>query len=478
MSWLPLLPPLLALTLAIWKREVMLALLVALLVAELILRGPVMLASLQLFTSDPGANLLAAGSAVVQFLSAVPERLVAQFADAGNTRVLMFSLLIGALILYARESGGISAFVKWLEDKQWADTPRKASWMSILVSILLFIESTLSIFTAALVSTALFDRHKMSRARLAYFIDSTCPTIKVTLFFNGWGALLLGLLVPYGLDSNVQTLIHAIPLNFYIWFTLAFVFWTAATGKVYGPLRASEERAQVIAQTANNTLPPPTRKRYFLAPLLVAVFGIVFVMWQTGDGNLMKGSASSAVLWSVTAAVFTGYLLLFFGRVRSHGELVKMAFRGMGELLPMVTLVLLAFALGAAMKDLGLGKLIAHLVGDFLPYWAVAPLVFLTGCLISFSTGTSWGTFALMMPIAMPLAPVYGLPPELLLSAVIGGGVFGDHCSGISDTAIMSSLASGCDHYEHVKTQLPYALVAAGLTLVAYVITGVMMRGG
>jgi tetracycline resistance efflux pump len=168
------------------------------------------------------------------------------------------------------------------------------------------------------------------------------------------------------------------------------------------------------------------------------------------------------------------YILLRSHRIKRLAELVAITFKGMSDLLAMVTLLLLAIALGASLKELGTATVITSLVGDFLPIWLVAPMVFLSGCFISFATGTSWGTFAIMMPIAMPFAVKFNIPPEFILAAVIGGGVFGDHCSGISDTAILSSLASGCNHYEHVQTQLPYALVAAGLSLLCYIIAGIM----
>lgn len=447
-SIITLLPPILAIAIALWKREVILALMVSLFSAELILLN---------------GNVFSAFTAVM-------ERIVAVFSDAGNTRVLMFSLLIGALIALVRDSGGVSALVVWLEKKGWADSARKSSWLCIVVSVVLFIESTLSIFTSALVSIGLFDKYKMSRARLAYFIDSTCPPVKTLLPLNAWGALLLGLLAPFALPNSAETLVRSIPLNFYSWITLAFVAYTAYSGRVFGSMQESESR--VAAQPGS--LVSATKKRFFVLPMFTLVAGMIAIMWLTGNGNILDGNSSKAVLWSVMLAILVAYILLRSHRIRKHAELVKISFQGMADLLTMVTLVLLAIALGAALKELGTAQVITSIVGDFLPVWLVAPMIFISGCFISFATGTSWGTFAIMMPIAMPFAFAFDMPPEFVLSAVIGGGVFGDHCSGISDTAILSSLASGCDHYEHVNTQLPYALVAAGLSIGLYIITGLI----
>ncbi len=447
-SIITLLPPVLAIAIALWKREVILALLVSLFSAELILLH--------------GNGLLA--------FPATLERIVAVFNDAGNTRVLIFSLLIGALIALVRDSGGVSAVVTWLERKGWADSPRKSSFLAIGVSVLLFIESTLSIFTSALVAVGLFDKYKMSRARLAYFVDSTCPTVKTVLPLNAWGAMLLGLLAPFAFAEPAEVLVRSIPLNFYSWLTIAFVLYTAWSGRVFGPMRESESRVAV----QNEVTAPATKKRFFVLPMLMLVGGMVGFMWYTGNGDVLKGSSSKAVLWAVMLAILLSYTLLRSHGIKKHRELVKISFQGMSDLLAMVTLVLLAIALGSALKELGTAKVITSIVGDFLPVWLVAPMVFLSGCFISFATGTSWGTFAIMMPIAMPFAFAFNIPPEFILSAVIGGGVFGDHCSGISDTAILSSLASGCDHYEHVQTQLPYAFVAAGASLVLYVVAGLV----
>lgn len=140
----------------------------------------------------------------------------------------------------------------------------------------------------------------------------------------------------------------------------------------------------------------------------------------------------------------------------------------MGRLLGLVTTVLLALALGSSMKALGTGAFVAQMIGEHLPIWTVTPMIFIAAGVISFTTGTSWGTFGILIPIGIPVAQSMGIPAELILAAILGGGVFGDHCSPISDTTIVSSLAAGCDHLDHVKTQLPYALTAGAVTLAGY----------
>jgi Na+/H+ antiporter NhaC len=141
----------------------------------------------------------------------------------------------------------------------------------------------------------------------------------------------------------------------------------------------------------------------------------------------------------------------------------------------LITIVLLSLTLGASLKDLGTGVFVASIVGEYLPLFLIVPLLFVAGAIMSFTTGTSWGTFAILVPIGVPLIQTLGLPPELVLAAILGGGIFGDHCSPISDTTAVSSIASGCDLLTHVRTQMPYALVAGGLTIIAFTATSLVM---
>jgi Na+/H+ antiporter NhaC len=157
----------------------------------------------------------------------------------------------------------------------------------------------------------------------------------------------------------------------------------------------------------------------------------------------------------------------------THHQLVKIGFDGMNDLLPLVAIVLLSLTLGASLKELGTGIYVAQIVGDTLPIFLIAPMFFLAGAFIAFSTGTSWGTFAILIPIGVPLIQTLGLPPSFIIAAILGGGVFGDHCSPISDTTAVSAIASGCELLEHVKTQLPYALFGGALTIVLYTFYGI-----
>lgn len=441
MDWLTILPPLLAVIVAMWKHEVVLALLTALFSAEWI---------------------LAAFNPLNAFFGTV-SRITAVFSSTGNTEILLFSLLIGALLALVRYSGGVRAFVDYLLARNIARTPRATGLLTTGLGVVIFIESYLSVLTSGIFAQPLFDRFHMSRARLAYIIDSTCSPVSVLILLNGWGAYILGLLEGYGLDNPLAVMLASIPLNAYAIITLLVVLYTCWTNRVLFALARHEDGIE-----SHGDVDSPhqgTKARYFLVPLVILIGTFVVFMALTGDGNLINGSGSRSVLCAVLLAIASAFVLLAAGQGESGRSLVKTAFQGMGELLPAVTIILLAFALGASMQALGTGPFVAGLISNALPLWGVAPVVFVTAGIISFTTGTSWGTFGILIPVAIPIALASDLPPALLLAAVLGGGVFGDHCSPISDSTVLASLAAGCDHLEHVRTQLPYALLAAGLSL-------------
>lgn len=460
-DWLTLLPALVAIIVVLWRKEVILALLLSLCSAELLI----------FLQAGHAAN---AGLVLDGSLQTL-ERIVAVTKDGDNARILMFSLLVGGLLAYMRDSGGVSATVKMLVEKGIAKTPRQAGLLTFFISSITFIESNLSSLTAGISSRGLFDKFKMSRARLAYIIDSTSAPICITILLNGWGAYILGLLSTYSLgDSAISVLIGSIGLNFYALFTLAVVLYTIISGKVYGPMRRSEQELHTLAEHTEIDV-APSHPSFMLVPLITLVGSMLGFMLMTGNGRLVGGSGSQSVLYATTLACLVAYCMMLLSKRFTHQKLVDIGFKGMSELLPLVTIVLLSLALGSSLKLLGTGTFIASIVNDSLPLVLIPALLFLAGALISFTTGTSWGTFAILIPIGMPMVELLGLPPSLVLAAILSGGVFGDHCSPISDSTAVSSVASGCDLLEHVKTQLPYALFCGALALIAFLLAGMVM---
>ena len=461
MEWLKILPPLVAIAVVVWKKEVILALLLAIFVSEYLL-----------LSDNNIANPAMGGLLTLDRISAV-------FSDAGNTRILIFSVLVGALLAYMRSSGGVIGLVKALVSKGLAKSPRQVSLMASFTGVAVFIESNLSVLTAGIVSRGLFDKFGLSRAKLAYIIDSTSAPICILILLNAWGAYVLALLGSYELGaSSAEILWGTIPFNFYAIVTLVIVFYSAYTGNYFGPLATSPVHSLNDSSTSTSELETEKEESghasFMLIPLLVMVVGMVGFMFWTGNGELAAGSGSKSVFYATSLACLTAYIMMLASRRFEHRQLVKIGFNGMAELLPLVAILLLSLALGSSLKELGTGIYVSQIVGEFLPIYLVAPVIFIVGGIISFSTGTSWGTFAILIPIGMPIVQVMGLPPELVLAAILGGGVFGDHCSPISDTTAVSSIASGCDLLEHVKTQLPYALAAGGVSILFYLIFGLV----
>ncbi len=461
-DWLTLLPALVALIVVLWKKEVIVALLVSLFCAELLL------------LSQQGESLLS--SAALGGLNTL-EALIKVMSDPGNARLLLFALLVGALMAYMRYSGGVNALVSALVARGIAKNARQSKLLAFFTGVVIFIESNLSVLTAGILSRGLFDKFKISRAELAYIIDSTSAPICILILLNGWGAYVLGLLGSYPLPENpVSVLMQTIVFNFYPLFTLAVVLFTIMTGRHFGPMKTAWQRQQLM-HNANTELSAEQdviegKARYMLLPLLTMIVSMVGFMYWTGQGDLAAGSGSKSVLYATALACLVAYALLRFDNKFSHQQLVDIGYKGMSELLSLTTILLLAIALGASLKTLGTGTFIAGLVASSMPLFLIPAMMFLAGALISFTTGTSWGTFAILIPIGMPLVLELNLPPALILAAILGGGVFGDHCSPISDTTAVSSVAAGSDLLEHVRTQMPYAVLCAVASFIAYLLCG------
>ncbi|WP_274757353.1 Na+/H+ antiporter NhaC family protein [Pseudemcibacter aquimaris] len=457
MGWLTILPQVVAIGVVIWRKEVILALLAGIFTAEFLL----------LFDA---ANTTAALAPIETI-----ERIVSVFESPGNTKVLMFSLIIGCLIAYMRHSGGVTALVEFMINRGVTKTKKQAGLLTFFTGIVLFVESNLSVITAGILSRGIFDKFGMSRERLAYVIDSTSAPVCILLLLNGWGAVALANMQQSGLENAESALVGSIFYNFYAWIALIIVLFTILTDKIHGPLKEYEKAMQKKIEDQQAPEFEGTKARFMVVPLISLISLIFVFMYWTGDGVIREGDGSSSILYATIISCMVAYIMMLSSKMFSHVKLVDIGFKGMNELLPLVTIVLLSLALGASLRDLGTGAFVAGLASDTLPLILIVPMLFLASSLMAFSTGTSWGTFALMIPIAVPLIQMLGLPPAFVISAVLGGGVFGDHCSPISDTTVISSVASGCDLLDHVKTQLPYALIGGVLAFITYFLVGLVI---
>ncbi len=463
-GWISILPPVLAIVLAVGTRQVYLS-----------LAGGIWLGWTIMNDWHPGRGLAGA-----------IESTVAVLGSAGDARVIMFTLVIGALIATVEASGGVAGFVGWLERNRWVTGPRRAQLLAWAIGVVVFIESNITVLVAGSVARPLFDRYKTSREKLAYIIDSTSAPICILIPLNAWGAYNLGLLSGVGVENPLGVFLGSIPYNFYAFAAVFLALVTVLFGIDLGPMKAAEARAAqgvvlrpgstpmmdegVLSSTEEPPIPP--RAINMVLPIVVMVLTMPLGLWITGSGDLRAGSGSTSVLWAVLAGLAAGWALMLGQRAFSIDELVKIGLRGAGGLVPLALILLLAIALGNVADDLGTGAFVARITEGVLPPAAFLPLIFLVSSAIAFSIGSSWGTFAIMIPIAVPAAALLGFNLSPFLAAALSGGVFGDHCSPISDTTIISSMAAATDHVDHVRTQLPYALIGGLVATVGFAIVG------
>ncbi|MCY3707011.1 MAG: C4-dicarboxylate ABC transporter [Gammaproteobacteria bacterium] len=463
-SWISLLPTVLAIVLAIWSRQVYVSLAAGIWLGWTILEG-----------WNPLTGLATA-----------IEQTVAVLGDPGNAKVILFTLVIGAMIATLEAAGGVRGFVRWIEGNRWVTDGRRAQFLAWIIGIVIFIESNITVLVAGAVSRPLFDRFRISRERLAYIVDSTSAPICILIPLNAWGALNLGILNELGVEDALGVFIAAIPVNFYA--LIAFLLAGASiVWKIdLGPMKRAERRAaegQVLWPNAqpmvDETVLSPTpvgriapRARNMLVPIAVMVVTMPLGLYVTGGGSMLEGSGSTSVLWAVLAGLGAAWLLLLGQRGATLDELTRTGLKGAGGLMPLALILLLALALGSVARTLGAGEYVAQVTEGVLAPMLFLPLVFVVAGGIAFSIGSSWGTFAIMLPIAVPVAETLGMPLAPFVAAALSGGIFGDHSSPISDTTIISSMAAATDHIDHVRTQLPYALLAGGAAAVCFAVLG------
>jgi Na+/H+ antiporter NhaC len=467
-GWTSLLPPLVAIVMALWTKQVY----------------PSLFAGIWL-----GWTVLDAGNPIAGLRDAI-QACVDVFKSEDNTKVIAFSAAVGALLALTQRSGGVAGFIDWITERGYVRTERGAQRLATAIGCCIFVESNITCLVTGAIARPLFDRFRLSREKLAYVCDSTSAPVCMLIPMNGWGAYVIALLSSLNVASPVHVLLLAIPLNFYSLLAVGYVVYVSVSGRDWGPMARAERRAretgQVIREGAAplvstevlNLSPKPgitPRALNMLVPLGVMVAMMPVGLWITGDGNLMAGSGATAVLWAVLTAIAVAGSMYAWQRLFGFGEMTELFLKGVGGLMPLALLMMFAFALGATCLELGTGRYAAGLAEDILSPAVVPAVLFLLSGFIAFSTGTSWGTFAIMSPIAVPLAELLGLHVPLAVAAVLSGGVFGDHCSPISDTTIISSMAAGSDHIDHVRTQLPYALVMAVASLLLFVLFGTLL---
>jgi Na+/H+ antiporter NhaC len=436
------------------------------------------------------------------------EGMVNVFKSESNTRTIMFSALVGALLLFIQYSRGVEGFINklnkliiYFEKKEAGYSRIIIQLLALVTGLLLFVETSISSLTVGTLYRPVFDKLKIPREKLAYIADSSSAPSSILIPFNAWGAFVMGLLLTQGLENPFSLMLSSIKYNFYPILAILLVFLVIVFKKDIGPMAKAEKRTREAGKLLNEGSKPmlsdeitslkpkeniPAKARNMIIPLATMVFMMPFFLAYTGWSSVEnytsitnhvsqaigQGSGSSSVLYAVITSILVAMILYRSQGIMRSKEMVNLILKGISELMPLALLMLLAFGIGDACNQLGTGQFVANWSKDWLSPEFLPAAVFIISSFIAFSTGTSWGTFAIMLAISIPMAEIHGSEISLVIAATLGGGIFGDHCSPISDTSIISSMASASDHIDHVRTQLPYALIGGIITVILYLILG------
>jgi Na+/H+ antiporter NhaC len=410
--------------------------------------------------------------AFFETLKALYALFVSLMSEPWILKTLAFAILVGSVMELMVESGGIEGFVRYMTKKtKIVRSARSALLVSYFIGIIIFIESSITALIAGAVGRPLCDKEGVPHAKLAYVCDSTAAPVSSLLVLNGWGALLLGLIVSQIEDGfiageSIDWLVAGVSYNFYAMSALVVTFVSIWFDINLGPMKY----AQPTLQRTELNIVKAAPLSYMFLPLLLMLFFVFAFLYLSGNGDIFAGSGSSAIFYTMIATLVSMYFLYVVGGGMSKRTYFFAFFKGAKKLFGVALILLFAFAIGDVTSQLHTGLYLASLASEALPPYLLGASIFLLSSIIAFSTGTSWGTFSIMLPIAVPMAVAVDGNVALAMGAVISGGVFGDHCSPISDTTIISSIAADCDVVEHVKTQLPYALLSGGIALLLFII--------
>ncbi len=476
-GFLSLLPPLVAIALCFITRQVLASLFIGIWVGATILIGwnPI--------------------GGVTKTLGYIVENA----ADSWNATILLFDFVIGGLIGLIYLSGGAQAFVKSVTKK--VKTARDGQFAAWLFGLVIFFDDYANTAVVGNAFRAVSDKLRMSREKFSYIVDSTAAPVASLALISTWIGYEVGLIGDAIEGTSVAMtpytiFLHSIPYRFYSIFAIILVLAIALSGRDYGPMLKAEYRARTTGKVFRDGATPlsggselrvlegvPQKTMNMVVPIVILVGVSIFGMWWTGGGTsaesftaaISDADAMTALLWGAVFAVIVSIIMY---KVQGIGTLADMmdAFIDGAKMMVLANLILLsAWSIGSVCGEIGTAPYVVEAVKGIISPLLLPMVIFLICNFISFATGTSWGTMAITMPIAVPLALALGVPLPLGISAVLTGSVMGDHCSPLSDTTIMSSMFSGSDHIDHVKTQISYALTAAGVAVLAYLVAGTGM---
>lgn len=468
-----LMPPLVAIVLALITKEVYSSLLVGIAIGALFYTG----------FSPEGAliHMLSAGS------DTEPGGLIMVLSESDNVGILVFLVILGTMVCLMNHAGGSAAFGRWAQ--QHIRSREGAQLATILLGVLIFIDDYFNCLTVGSVMRPVTDGHKVSRAKLAYLIDATAAPVCIIAPISSWAAAVSGFVEG---EDGLSLFIRAIPYNFYALLTIIMMVGLVLLKIDFGPMAKHERNAKkgdLFSAVKMDFVKPEEEKSNpkgrvcdLVVPILVLIFCCVIGMIYTGgffegaDFVTAFSNSSAPLGLTLGSSIALAFTIIFYliRRVLSFEKCMACLPEGFKAMVPAILILTLAWTLKAMTDSLGADVYVADMVyryGRNLMAFLPA-IIFIVGCVLAFATGTSWGTFGILIPIVIS---VFKQNPDLMIisiSACMAGAVCGDHCSPISDTTIMASAGAQCDHVNHVSTQLPYAITVAAISFVTYLIAG------
>lgn len=454
-GFLSIIPPLLSVFLAVYTRNIIVSLSVG------ALSGTLILNSFNPFFAT---------------VSLMRDHVFVQVSSPSNTQVIIITLIIGGFVKLLEESGGARAFSASIV--RFVSSPRKGQLATWVSGISVFFSDTANSLIVGPLFRPVFKELKICREKLAYIIDTTASPVVILIPVASWGVYIMSLIdnsyTAMGIEADpYAVLLDVWPYQFYAFLALLAVPMIVSTGKDFGPMAKAQK---AYLENEDNHIAEVHEEEQPSLMVVILPFTIMIVVLGSVLGYYAMTEGIKSI--HVNAGLCLSYIFASMGCAyvmkRYQGKLYDQSmnsfFKGVGDLIQVGAILALAWALSSICRELGTGQYLAELIGDSLNpvYFPIA--VFFFGAMMSFATGSSFGTFAILMATTLPVANILGADLVLTIAAILSGGLFGDHTSPISDTTVLASMGAGCPHIDHVSTQFPYAVITGTMTICAFIL--------
>ena len=478
-TWVSLVPPIVAIGLALITKEVYSSLFIGIIVGFFLQADMNPVAAFELFINELGGNI------------------------GGNAGILIFLVILGTMVALMIRAGGSKAYGDWAVAH--IKTKSGALWSTFILAIVLGVDDYFNNLTTGNVMRPVTDGHKISRAKLSYMCDATAAPVCIMMPVSSWAAAVTG--VINNEELGFQIFLRAIPYNYYAILTMVFIIMMTALNIDYGPMKKHEDNAakgdlyttpeRPFAGVEEMKFNPNGKVADLIIPVIILIVGcvggLIYAGYLGGGTDLLSMFANTDAFFGLPfgagIALIINFIYFIIRRSMKFTELMDCLAEGFKQMVPAILILCFAWTIGGVTRyGLGAPEFVAGIVEAMGPALQnmLPAVVFLIACGLGFATGTSWGTFGILLPIVLEIFTPGGFDnltlealnevPILLvgIGATLGGAVCGDHCSPISDTTIMASSGAQCYHLNHVATQLPYALTVAAIAFVNYIITGLI----